>query len=118
MPVTPNGKLDRGRLPLPGREREGGEREGGRYEEPASELEEILCGIWGELLGVERVGRQDNFFTLGGHSLLATQLMAQLRRTFGVDPGLRALFENPTIASLAAAMISDPAKQPRITRIA
>src|SRR5579871_5268686 len=104
MPVTPNGKLDRGRLPLPGREREGGEREGGRYEEPASELEEILCGIWGELLGVERVGRQDNFFTLGGHSLLATQLMAQLRRTFGVDPGLRALFENPTIASLAAAM--------------
>ncbi len=50
--------------------------------------------------------------------MLATQLMAQLRRTFGVDPGLRALFENPTIASLAAAMISDPAKQPRITRIA
>jgi len=74
------------------------------YEEPRSELEEILCGMWEELLGVERVGRRDNFFELGGHSLLATQLMAKLRSTFGVDPGLRALFENPTIAYLASVL--------------
>jgi len=101
MPQTPNGKLDRRGLPKPGAERV--EEEEG-YEEPRSELEEILCGMWEELLGVERVGRRDNFFELGGHSLLATQLMAKLRSTFGVDPGLRALFENPTIAYLASVL--------------
>jgi hypothetical protein len=115
MPQTPNGKLDRRGLPKPGAERV--EEEEG-YEEPRSELEEILCGMWEELLGVERVGRRDNFFELGGHSLLATQLMAKLRSTFGVDPGLRALFENPTIAYLASVMLSDPDKRVKIERIA
>jgi acyl carrier protein len=98
MPLTANGKLDRGGLPKPE-----GEAYGVReYEAPVGEVEEALAEIWSELLGVERVGRKDNFFELGGHSLLAVRVMARLRQQLGLELDLRALYGAVTLASLAA----------------
>ena len=76
LPLTPNGKLDRRALPAPELDAYASRQ----YEAPQGEVEEILAGIWQELLRVERVGRQDNFFELGGHSLLIVQMMERLRR--------------------------------------
>ena len=64
-------------------------------------MEELLAGIWGQVLNVERVGIYDNFFELGGHSLLATQVIARIEATCQAEIPLRLLFENPTVASLA-----------------
>ncbi len=71
------------------------------YEAPRTPLEEVIAGIWLEMLGVERIGIHDNFFALGGHSLLATRVMARVRDGFQVDLPLRALFEAPTVVALA-----------------
>ena len=83
LPLTPNGKLDREALPAPDLEAYGSRQ----YEAPQGEMEEILAGIWQELLQVERVGRQDNFFELGGHSLLIVQMIERLRRVGLIGPG-------------------------------
>ena len=99
LPLTTNGKVDRRRLPEPDGARTE-LREG--YVAPTTELEELVAGIWAEVLGLERVGRNDNFFDLGGHSLIATQVMVRVRKTTGVELPLRALFESPTVATLAA----------------
>jgi amino acid adenylation domain-containing protein len=101
LPLTPNGKVDRKALPAPGRERQELERE---FVAPRDEVEGVLCGIWSEVLRVERVGAEDNFFELGGHSLLATRLIARAREALGVELPLRALFETPTVAGLARAV--------------
>src|SRR6185295_192811 len=97
LPLTPNGKVDRKALPAP--EWQGAEES---YVAPRTPVEEILAGIWAEVLGVERVGVADSFFDLGGHSLLATQVMSRLHRTFGVEMPLRDLFETPALADFAA----------------
>ena len=96
LPLTPNGKVDRKALPAP---EWNGSRES--WLAPRTPLEEVLAGIWAELLGLERVGATDSFFDLGGHSLLATQVMSRLRRAVGVEMPLRDLFEAPVLADLA-----------------
>jgi acyl carrier protein len=99
LPLTPNGKLDRRALPIPNRTRS---ELGEVFVAPRTPIEEIVRGIWAEVLRLERVGVHDNFFALGGHSLLATQVISRLRDTFRVEVSLRCLFEEPTIAELAA----------------
>jgi amino acid adenylation domain-containing protein len=78
------------------------------YVAPRDEMERAVAGIWQGLLGLERVGVDDNFFDLGGHSLLATQLMSRLRDALGVDLPLDALFAAPTVAGMAAAVAGAP----------
>jgi amino acid adenylation domain-containing protein/non-ribosomal peptide synthase protein (TIGR01720 family) len=101
LPLTPAGKVDRSALPAPG---PGRPDLGHGYAEPATETEKMLAEIWEEVLAVERVGRDDNFFDLGGHSLLGTQLMSRIRNRFEIEVPLRALFERPTVGGLAAAL--------------
>ncbi|HEU0012159.1 MAG TPA: amino acid adenylation domain-containing protein, partial [Longimicrobium sp.] len=97
LPLTPNGKLDRRALPEPG-----APAETRAYVAPRTVTEEVLAGVWADLLGVERPGAHDDFFRLGGHSLLATRLAGRLRRDLGVEVPLRALFEHPGLAAMAA----------------
>jgi acyl carrier protein len=102
LPLTPSGKVDRRALPVPDQARP---ELGKSFVAPRSPIEEVLAGIWREVLGVEQVGVDDNFFELGGHSLLATQVISRLRHSFQVDMPLRCLFEAPTLADLAVAVI-------------
>jgi acyl carrier protein len=98
LPLTPNGKLDRKALPVP--ERTGAE--GVTYVAPRTATEEILAGIWAEVLTLERVGVEDNFFDLGGHSLLATQVVSRVRLALGMELTLREFFAAPTVSRLSA----------------
>ncbi|MCP4656984.1 MAG: amino acid adenylation domain-containing protein, partial [bacterium] len=97
LPLDPNGKVDRRALPAPA----WGRDEDRELAAPRTPVEEMLAGVWSELLGVEAVGIDDDFFELGGHSLLGTQLISRVRETFRLDMPLRQLFETPTVAGLS-----------------
>jgi amino acid adenylation domain-containing protein len=99
LPLTPNGKLDRRALPAPDASRPR-LREG--FVPPRGPFEELLAGIWSDVLGVESPGARDNFFALGGHSLLATRVVSRVAGALGVDLPVSSLFESQTIAELAA----------------
>jgi amino acid adenylation domain-containing protein len=96
LPLTPNGKLDRKALPKPDMQANEGE-----YVAPRTAVEEIVAGLFCEVLKLEKASIEESFFELGGHSLLATQLVSRLRTTFEIELPLRVVFEWPTAAGLA-----------------
>ncbi|HYG79789.1 MAG TPA: amino acid adenylation domain-containing protein, partial [Pyrinomonadaceae bacterium] len=99
LPLTPNGKVDRKALPDVGAERVGS---AGECLAPRNAEEELLAGVFAEVLGRTQIGVLDNFFEVGGHSLLATQVVSRVRELFRVELPLRSLFETPTVAGLAS----------------
>jgi len=108
LPLTPTGKVDRRALPAPDGVRPDLEEV---FVAPRSQSEELVAGIWSNVLGLERIGIHDGFFELGGHSLLAIQVISRIREAFQVKLPLRALFEEPTVVGLTerieTARISD-----------
>src|SRR4029079_10810836 len=104
--------VDRRALPAPAW------RCGADFEPPQGPIEEVLAGMWREVLGVERVGRHDGFFRLGGHSLLGMELISRVRGAFKVELPLRRLFETPTVAALAAAIGTGEGKPGQSEKIA
>jgi amino acid adenylation domain-containing protein len=97
LPLTPNGKVDRRALPAP----EGDAFPTRGYEAPSGQVEGAVAGIWADLLGVERVGRHDDFFQLGGNSLLATRLVFRIKREMDVELSVRDVFDKPELSLLA-----------------
>jgi amino acid adenylation domain-containing protein len=99
IPLTRNGKIDRRALPDPSWERESDDA---GFLEPETATEKLVAEVWRDVLGVERVGAEDNFFSLGGHSLLAARVVSQVRRRAQADISVRVLFEQPTLREFAA----------------
>ncbi|WP_410644344.1 amino acid adenylation domain-containing protein [Amycolatopsis sp. lyj-346] len=107
LPLSANGKIDRAALPRPEFRAES--------RPPATPQEEVLCGLFAEVLGVPAVGADDGFFTLGGDSLLAMRLVARVRAVFDAELGVRDVFAHPTPAGLAAVLRRESRTRPPLT---
>jgi amino acid adenylation domain-containing protein len=101
LPLTPHGKVDRRSLPAPDSSRP---ETAAHFVAPRTPLEEEVARVWREVLGVDRIGVDDTFWSLGGHSLLATRVLSRIGLAFGVDLPLQVLFASPTLAAFAAAV--------------
>ncbi|MGF3028063.1 phosphopantetheine-binding protein, partial [Methylobacterium aquaticum] len=112
LPLTPNGKLDRRALPEPEAPATS------RHIAPQTETERVLAGIWTDLLGRERIGRDDDFFAVGGDSISAMQAVTAIRRAFDHDLTLRRFFELKTIAALADELTGLAPRRPRADDLA
>ncbi|MCP4397917.1 MAG: amino acid adenylation domain-containing protein [bacterium] len=116
LPLTANGKVNRLVLPAPS---DSGIIRESEYVEPINDLERKLAGIWQDVLRIERIGRQENFFEFGGHSLKATVLMSRIHKDFGIKITLREIFDHPTVHDLAVRIrAADPSAFIPIERIA
>ncbi|HYG09796.1 MAG TPA: non-ribosomal peptide synthetase, partial [Pyrinomonadaceae bacterium] len=115
LPLTPNGKIDRKALARLDAESAPAAR---IYVAPRTAVEEVVTGIWAELLKLEQIGVHDNFFELGGHSLLSIQVLSRLQKTFQVELPLRVLFEAATVAELSEQIVAMEAKPGQTEKIA
>jgi len=115
LPLTATGKVNRNALPLPEQARPELDQ---AYVAPRTAVEEVLCGVFSEVLQIEPVGVRDSFFELGGHSLLATQVSSRVRIAFQVELPLRGFFEAPTVERLAATILNDQQDRERVERTA
>jgi acyl carrier protein len=108
LPLTPNGKVDRHALPAPNYSR-------AEWEEtlvaPRTPTEQLIADIWTQVLGLERIGVNNNFFEFGGHSLLATRIITQIQKVFQVDISVNTFFQNITVASLSLAVTQKQAEK-------
>jgi surfactin family lipopeptide synthetase C len=102
LPLTPNKKIDRKALPAPDIARPDLNE---HFVAPSNPIEAVLAKIWAEVLRIERVGINDNFFEVGGHSLLATQVISRIYNTFLLEIAVRSLFDAPTIRELAEVLV-------------
>ena len=102
LPLSPNCKVDRKLLPAPDGARPELEQ---AFVVPRNDVEQTLANIWAEVLRLDQIGINDNFFDLGGHSLLATQVISRVQVAFNVELPLRSIFENPTVAGLGMALV-------------
>src|SRR5205814_454321 len=98
LPLTPNGKVNRKALPKPEAQSGAAGKASG---EPKTDAELLLTQIWCEVLGLERLGVDDNFFDLGGHSLMITRILSRLRESLQIDLPMKSIFEAPTISEFA-----------------
>ena len=117
LPLSPNGKVERKLLPAPDGARPELEQ---AFVAPRNEVEQTLANIWAEVLRLDQIGINDNFFDLGGHSLLATQVISRVEVAFNVELPLRAIFENPTVAGLGMALVqaqADMAGEAELLRV-
>ena len=104
LPMTPSGKIDRLRLPEPGSVRPELDNP---YTAPRTPVERELAAIWAEVLALDRVGVEDNFFDLGGHSLGAARILSRVGAVFHADLPIHALFDRPTVAGMAQAISAE-----------
>ena len=115
MPLTASGKISRKGLPAIDPSLLESER---RFDAPRTPVEQVLAGLWAEILGLDQVGIHDDFFEIGGHSILAARLVSQIKEIFQIELSLRTFFEERTAARLAALMVADAATESRVQRIA
>jgi amino acid adenylation domain-containing protein len=104
LPVTPNGKIDRNALPKP---TAGSTKGDGNGAEPVSAMEKLICGIWSDVLDIEKISIMDDFFELGGHSMIAVQVMSRLEKETGRRLPLSTLLTYPTVQKLAQLLEND-----------